>query len=257
MNNRRYKSKTINLKYSGIRRSNIRKLPTVPLDSSNLNENKEKMINDSIECVQNEIPKTLIQINEFYNEIIKFIDDNYDKQLTKNDYENIRNKLQNKLEKLWPFECEQQQQQQQSESKQVSNKTLSCAEKRHPYSQCVRHVNNLHHHCYNRYSFWETINIVPEILSNTTISNEYIVRFSEKFRSIIVDLTEKLLKINIGFSFLVPKTEDNEDNDISIKVLDKVLALTSFECSIGNVHIEQNFIYSFLLTFFFLFFQRF
>ncbi|OTF79807.1 hypothetical protein BLA29_011871, partial [Euroglyphus maynei] len=94
--------------------------------------------------------------------------------------------------------------------------------------KCVRHVNNLHHRCKNHYSFLETLTIFPEILPFTMISNEFL----EKFRAIIINITEKLLKIYIGFSFLIPKTEDNEENDISIEILDKVLDLTSFECGI-------------------------
>lgn len=109
---------------------------------------------------------------------------------------------------------------------------------------CAHHLLSRDHTCYFSYSFPNTVNLFPW---GVVPANEQLTMLTDKLRTIFLELSQLFLNINLGLSLMFPRTEDNEDCNLSLEVLNKLLALSSLDY-LGNskVSAPHALIYLFL-----------
>lgn len=93
---------------------------------------------------------------------------------------------------------------------------------------CAKHLTNkdLKHLCWNNYNLLEYSSLYPW---GTVPSNQELITFGNRLRKIYIHLTQQFIKIGLGISLSYPRAEDNEDSNLTLEVLNKLLRLTALD----------------------------
>ena len=95
-------------------------------------------------------------------------------------------------------------------------------------SCCANHLlpDGDKHTCFHSYHFPNDLNLFPW---GRVIVNEQINKLFIELRSIFLELSQLFLDIQLGFSLMFPRSEDNEQHNLSLDVLNKLLSLASLD----------------------------
>lgn len=210
---------------------------TLTLFDNETNAKTDSIINDALNCIIQQIPDMINRLNLFYNEIIIIMDDY---SPIHNNKMEIVNKLNGWRKNL--FHCKRRLQPKYSaDLNDLSENNFRTEILR----QCARHFYNPKHRCWNRYTHTDQmLNIKPErIIPN----NKQLDQLVNQFQAINIDLSQQLLKISTGFSLLFPKSDDNEQNNLSLDVIQTIIDMSSLP-SFGKINFNVSFLSIFFVT---------
>ena len=185
-------------------------------------EKKEQIMNDAIDCIFNRLPQTIQNLDQVLVDLYQ-LGNSYRLESLKPNSKLI-DKYRFVTENPMPLTNPLTNNDNKVEYSKLDN---SLSPRQLLQSVCVRHLTQgSRHMCTKNYSFTNSMNLFSW---GSVTTNDEMKQFGDRLRPIFTELSQFFLIINLGLSLMFPRTEDNEDCNLSLEVLNKLIQLATLE----------------------------
>lgn len=201
-------------------------------------EHKERILKKALKHLVTRIPKAILDLKKLNEDLAQFYDSYYANDVA---FEEMNEQIHQLYKATRPSYLKKGLRE-MSKLTTVQNGDLevSLRTDNKLLQACTRHWtkdgSNIkldpNHVCSTNHSQFNSISLYPWGL---VPANKEMINLSSKVREMVIHLTEHFYDIGLGISLMYPRTEDNEDSNISILVLNHMSQLTVID-NAGKFH---------------------